>query len=509
MTRLPAVASDINNWGNLLNAFLAVAHNVDGTLTSYINVMEKGAKGDGTTDDTTAIQNAINAAGSNGVVFFPSGNYIISSALIVDNFQVSLMGLGEQFTTQITIASSADPTYALIVGNTQSVGYNTIQGLTFKGRNNTTSTGGGIHFRSTISSIKQCRVIQFGGTGIHIESFNASVISDVYFEDVYLTQNGKNTTTPGDNLIIESTVSDSEYHRVISAGNSAKNTTRYGFNNNGGGTQKFTDCHAYFCSSHGFYQNGGGETTIIGGEWETNAGSNIYFNNCNNIIVSDALTFGATNTKEIVFNGVDLGSIMGCNCSSATSDKHIGVYGSSRIVVADNVVKNSTTAGIEVDSGSTRCIVHDNIVNATNGIYIAGQYCDVHDNMMVTGNITEQAGANFNRIHDNILYAGGGQTIVLIGASTKIYNNYGYNPVGFETPPSVPASGTAQQNTFGVDCWVYILGGTITVIGVGSTSTTTATGLLSSASGVAVFVPASWYIKMTYSVAPTWTWFGQ
>jgi parallel beta-helix repeat protein len=478
--------------------------------TLMINVLDKGADPTGTNDSTSAIQAAINAAGSNGVVWFPYGNYIISSALIVDNSQVALIGQGEQFTTQITIASSADPSYALIVGNTQSVAYCTIQGLTFKGRNTTTSTGAGIHFRCTIGSVKQCRIIQFGGTGIHVESFNASVISDVYMEDVYLTQNGMNTTTPGDNFIVENTVTDCEYHRVISAGNAAKNTTRYGFNNNGAGTQKFTDCHAYFCSSHGFYQTGGGGTVIIGGEWETNAGVGIYLKSCNDAIIDAASAFGQTTTKDIVFDGVDLGSIMGCNCSSATSDKHIGVYGSTRTTIADNVVKNSTSAGIEVDSGSTRCIVHDNIVQATNGIYMAGQYCDVHDNMIVTGNITEQTGANFNRIHDNILYAGGGQTIVLIGASTKIYDNYGYNPTGPQTAPGIPASGTAIQNTFAFDCIVHIIGGTITAIGIGNTSTTTATGLTSNASGVSTYLAAGQWIKLTYSVAPTsWTWFGQ
>jgi Pectate lyase superfamily protein len=39
------------------------------------------AKGDGTIDDTAAIQAAINAAGPGGTVFFPPGRYLISSSL--------------------------------------------------------------------------------------------------------------------------------------------------------------------------------------------------------------------------------------------------------------------------------------------------------------------------------------------------------------------------------------------------------------------------------------------
>jgi hypothetical protein len=50
---------------------------------SVVNVIDFGAKGDGTTDDTAAIQAAINSSYS---VFFPQGNYKITSSLTVRNF---------------------------------------------------------------------------------------------------------------------------------------------------------------------------------------------------------------------------------------------------------------------------------------------------------------------------------------------------------------------------------------------------------------------------------------
>jgi len=70
---------------------------------AYLNVMDFGAKGDGTTNDTTAIQAAITYAESTatppsaapGVVgiYFPFGNYIITSALAVTK-SLSFVGEG-------------------------------------------------------------------------------------------------------------------------------------------------------------------------------------------------------------------------------------------------------------------------------------------------------------------------------------------------------------------------------------------------------------------------------
>jgi hypothetical protein len=62
----------------------------------YINAQNPpyGATGNGTNDDTAAIQAALNAAGNNGggVVFLPRGNYLISSHLLVPA-QTSLVGV--------------------------------------------------------------------------------------------------------------------------------------------------------------------------------------------------------------------------------------------------------------------------------------------------------------------------------------------------------------------------------------------------------------------------------
>lgn len=64
-----------------------VGHPVEAQTTSQsccVSVKDYGAVGDGSTDDTTAIQNALDA---NSDIYFPTGNYVVSSTLTVPSFR--------------------------------------------------------------------------------------------------------------------------------------------------------------------------------------------------------------------------------------------------------------------------------------------------------------------------------------------------------------------------------------------------------------------------------------
>jgi hypothetical protein len=66
------------------------------------NVKSFGARGDGKTDDTTAIQSAINAAGQ-GIVYFPPGTYVYRTLVVsggsAGRIKTSLVGAGSNATT--------------------------------------------------------------------------------------------------------------------------------------------------------------------------------------------------------------------------------------------------------------------------------------------------------------------------------------------------------------------------------------------------------------------------
>ena len=106
---------------------------------------DHGAKGDGLTDDTAAIQAALAAAGNRGTVFFPAGTYRVSTTLIVPP-GVTLRGAHRDTTiiegfgydphaNRVAWFSgrSAPPTSVIRLGDDTSLESLTVQGATSQG----------------------------------------------------------------------------------------------------------------------------------------------------------------------------------------------------------------------------------------------------------------------------------------------------------------------------------------------------------------------------------------
>ena len=73
--------------------------------------------------------------------------------------------------------------------------------------------------------------------------------------------------------------------------------------------------------------------------------------------------------------------------------------------------------------------------------------------------------------------------------------------LGKQTAPAVPASTVALTNPFSFAAMVRIHAGTVTVVAVGGVTYATSSPAL-------VYVDVGETITLTYSVAPTWEWFG-
>jgi hypothetical protein len=72
----------------------ASTRSIDSKLQDFLSVKDFGATGDGTTDDTTAIQNALNACSAYGTVIIPVGTYVISATLTIPINDISIVGQG-------------------------------------------------------------------------------------------------------------------------------------------------------------------------------------------------------------------------------------------------------------------------------------------------------------------------------------------------------------------------------------------------------------------------------
>lgn len=96
-----------------------------------INVKDFGALGDGTTNDRTAIQNAINSvsAGQQGTVYFPPGTYMIGSSFSFGTRKIQFVGAG--IGRSIIKAASGFSSFAMIYDYTDGISDIEITGLTF------------------------------------------------------------------------------------------------------------------------------------------------------------------------------------------------------------------------------------------------------------------------------------------------------------------------------------------------------------------------------------------
>lgn len=118
---LPVQGVTSGNWGTLLNNWLLVAHNADGTLinpgVAWINITSEtwGADPTGATDCTAIIQAALNhiaALPNGGVLYFPAGSYLQNGAVTWnDASPLTICGDGPQASSILLNNSSSNIIY--------------------------------------------------------------------------------------------------------------------------------------------------------------------------------------------------------------------------------------------------------------------------------------------------------------------------------------------------------------------------------------------------------------
>lgn len=144
----------------------AVTRFVQDKLRERVSVKDFGAKGDGVTNDTAAIQAALTYCYSvNKDLFLPSGNYLISAQLL--NKGVSMIGEGRLY-SQILLATSFPAATSIILVQPDNGAYIDFLEL---GRFSVQPTNGGT---------------KYGGTAIFMNFQQTTNLSKLHMHDLYL-----------------------------------------------------------------------------------------------------------------------------------------------------------------------------------------------------------------------------------------------------------------------------------------------------------------------------------
>ncbi len=483
-----------------------------GTLTAPLldkggqvyDVKAYGAAGDGATDDTAAVQAAINACqgSGSGIVYLPPGIYMISSQLNITSDDIGLVGAGAGASVIKTTSSATTVTMLQVGDGTDTIAHVRIEDILFDAatqRTAGTAIKVWLGFKTWIVRVRA----EHGYRAVHILN-----CTETFFRDSDIRDNSESA------FVFESDLGAGYdcYLNNIAADNPNVANSNPGLQWLGGENFVIQNCDfLHFgegflvAPSTGRQCRWGFFTTA---EFDTASDNSVKLTGANGgdvvgLAFVNCWAGSATNYGVLIEQGgtglIQGFRFVGCKILHnglaglrLAGGSDIGITGCD--IIANSITTTNTRSGIEVTAGVMGLTVEScRIGNGwqqgttqSNGINFDS---GATDNFAITGNDLR---GNVNQAIGNL----SGVT----GTNGKIAQNLGYNPVGSLSAPTVPASGTPLTNPFNVDCTVYVLGGSVSAIAVGGASTGLTTG--------SIRLPAGQAITLTYSSAPTWTWFG-
>lgn len=327
-----------------------VTEPVTAPVGTTLSVKDFGAKGDGVSDDTAAIQKAINEASSKNVsLSVPAATYVVTSQLQVkNNTRISGYGatlyMAPQTTTIQNILWSDPTTYTSNVS---------IEGLTLKSQN--TIAGTEYYANSMISNVQ----------GMFFQGISSLTIKDVAMDSMYVgLKMGQSGATRNQGITVSNLKIDNTGMPVQVSGTNDFTMSDSILNANAGGTKWLHAAYIRGDNSNFRFTNvefnnaPGGGIAVAGNEKFPTAPDHIVFENCRvkNSVVGMHINTGANNVSisGLTIEGSSLGfkiadannlNINNVNISGAipsTTDIGAFIIGNSYQAKISNVTVDST-----------------------------------------------------------------------------------------------------------------------------------------------------------------------
>ncbi|WP_426199417.1 glycosyl hydrolase family 28-related protein [Pseudomonas sp. DC3200b2] len=368
-------------------------------MTDVFDIRDYGAKGDGTTDDTAAIQKAINAAAAagGGKVYVPSGTWVVSDSdgsgnalALKSNVTLSGDGAGE---TVLKLADSADGDTTSLLGVAAGATLRDAQvsNLTLDGSQ---ADGGG-------------QVSGWSQSG-------ANSVTNLVLDGVTATGfsgNGFDLSSAAVNLTVRnSTASDNGLDGFSLGGslpaltfqdNQALNNERNGINVVlGSEALSLADNNASGNGADGIYvhnENGvdTGYFSVIGGSVSENGGDGVRVR---------GIEYGGVYRMEIHDNG----------------GSGVDLQGTTHVEVADNIIHDNAQAGATAEvairsqgtTNGSQNFVYDNII--TGGANATWGVAEIPSN---------SAGVDGSLIFGNVINGAQAGDINAVGSESQVTNN--------------------------------------------------------------------------------------
>lgn len=374
-----------------------------------------GAVGDGVATDTTAIQSAVTACPTRGVVYF-SGIYLIAATITLKS-DIQLLGSAGA-TIKLKDASHAglDSTTGMLSGST--VSNVTVENLTIDGNkaNNTsgnTSKGSGLYFDVGINIVVDgVRIKDCPRDGL---TFKGATTQDVRISNCFISGSGIAGMNGGENLLLNAganiTVTNNVFTGALLRGIDVEVS--------GGSTLVDVTISNCICKSNdrGISVNGATIQNILitGCLLKSNTKEGLLLSSGSHVTVSGCQII-SNSTNGVTLSGTtnDL-VITGCKIESNTTD---GISGTaSRGLISSNLIQSNGAQGIDVDATGTELSITGNTIRNNTTV---GVTCRIARGN-VSGNIVSDNGTigisaidtDYSVFKGNLVYSNGNAGITI------------------------------------------------------------------------------------------------